>query len=218
MDSAANHIDSTWLRRFNRVVVADATERLIVLSVYCWLVWRLVMPIVEGRALGNFFILISEGLVVAFLLFRRPATQISSNWRTWVLALLATLAPMLVNPSNGPSLVPVLVGAALLMIGMVIQIHAKLTLGRSFGCVPAHRGLRLAGPYRFVRHPMYAGYLLSHAAYLLLNPTLHNSLVYALAYSLQIPRLLEEEQLLSNDPQYLEYRRAVPCRLIPGLF
>jgi protein-S-isoprenylcysteine O-methyltransferase Ste14 len=106
----------------------------------------------------------------------------------------------------------------LLITGMVIQVHAKLTLGRSFGCVPAHRGLQLSGPYRFVRHPMYAGYLVSHAAFLLMNPSLRNTAVYGGCYALQIPRILSEERLLARDPAYREYQRAVPYRLIPGVF
>jgi protein-S-isoprenylcysteine O-methyltransferase Ste14 len=84
--------------------------------------------------------------------------------------------------------------------------------------VPAHRGLKVAGPYRFVRHPMYAGYLLSHAAFLLMNPTVGNVAVYAVCYALQIPRIFAEERLLSRDPEYREYRRTVRYRLIPWLF
>ena len=96
-------------------------------------------------------------------------------------------------------------------MGMVVQLHAKITLGRSFGCVPAHRGLKLSGPYRFVRHPMYAGYLLSHLAFLAMNLTPWNIAVYALCYSLQLPRLLAEERLLSRDRCYRDYRAAVQC-------
>ena len=103
-------------------------------------------------------------------------------------------------------------------MGLIVQVHAKLILGRSFGCVPAHRGLQLSGPYRFVRHPMYAGYLLSHIAFLLVNPTLRNVAAYAFCYALQIPRLLAEERFLAIDPKYREYQANVTSRLIPGIF
>jgi len=91
-------------------------------------------------------------------------------------------------------------------------------LGRSFGVVPAHRGLKLAGPYRFVRHPMYAGYLLSHLAFLTMNCTWWNVGVYAVLYGLQVPRLLAEERLLDTDLRYRAYRTKVRYRLIPGIF
>jgi protein-S-isoprenylcysteine O-methyltransferase Ste14 len=103
-------------------------------------------------------------------------------------------------------------------MGLLVQLHAKLTLGRSIGCIPANRGLKLAGPYRFVRHPMYAGYLLSHLAFLAMNPTAWNLAVYALCYGVQVPRLMAEERLLGGDPRYREYQAAVRYRLIPGLF
>jgi protein-S-isoprenylcysteine O-methyltransferase Ste14 len=103
-------------------------------------------------------------------------------------------------------------------MGMVIQVLAKLALGRSLGCVPAHRGLKLSGPYGCVRHPMYAGYLLSHLAFLLMNPTWWNLTAYALAYVLQVPRLLAEERLLAHDPQYRAYQAAVRYRLVPFVF
>ncbi len=111
-----------------------------------------------------------------------------------------------------------MIGASLLLMGTILQVHAKLVLGRSFGCVPANRGLKLNGPYRFVRHPMYAGYLLGHIAFLMMNPTAWNWVVYAACYSLQIPRMLTEERLLSEDHRYRAYQSAVTYRLIPGLF
>jgi len=103
-------------------------------------------------------------------------------------------------------------------MGALIQLHAKLTLGLSFGCVPAHRGLKLAGPYRFVRHPMYAGYLIGHVAYLLINPTGWNVAIYALCYCLQIPRILTEERILGRDPAYRAFSQRVRYRLLPGIF
>lgn len=209
---------SLHLMRTNGVARADAAERLIVLLVYLGLVVRLVLHASQTGQFANLLLLASEGLVVLFLVLRRPAMQISTAWREWALALGATLAPLLVHPSDGPSLASPAAGAMLLVTGMVIQVHAKLALGRSFGCVPAHRGLQFAGPYRFVRHPMYAGYLLSHAAFLLMNPTLGNTAIYAAGYALQIPRIYAEERLLCRDPKYREFQRIVQYRLIPWLF
>ena len=84
--------------------------------------------------------------------------------------------------------------------------------------MPANRGVKLGGPYRYVRHPMYAGYLLCHVAFLLLNPSPWNLVVYALCDGLQVPRILAEERLLCRDGTYAAYRARVRWRLIPGVF
>jgi protein-S-isoprenylcysteine O-methyltransferase Ste14 len=191
---------------------------LLILALYGWLVARLLGKFLTDGGAVNLLLLPSEGMVVVFLLVRRPATTISWRPIEWLLALAATISPMLVNTGIGEPLIPVAAAAFLLLMGLVVQVWAKLTLGRSLGLVPAHRGLKVSGPYRFVRHPMYAGYMLSHLAYLLVNPTWWNLAVYGLCYSLQIPRLLAEERLLRRDPNYRAYEKVVRSRLIPAVF
>lgn len=196
----------------------DWGERVIVLVLYGWLVARILMSYSDDGRLANLLLLPSEGLVVVFLLLRRRTTEISRSPWEWLMALAATCAPLMVTPGVGSPLIAPVAAALLLLVGMLLQVHAKLVLGRSFGCVPAHRGLKLVGPYRFVRHPMYAGYLLGHTAFLLINPTPWNACVYLVSYATQVPRLLAEERLLGRDPAYREYQAQVRFRLIPWLF
>jgi protein-S-isoprenylcysteine O-methyltransferase Ste14 len=196
----------------------DWAERTSVLVLYVWLVWRILAKYWADNSLGNLLLLPSEGLAVVFLLVRRRTSQISRRPLEWAMAMSATCAPLLVIPGGTPLPFAIRFAPFLLMVGMALQIHAKITLGRSFGCVPAHRGLKLGGPYRFVRHPMYAGYLLSHTAFLAMNVTLWNAAVYLVSYALQVPRLLAEERMLSRDPNYQSYAAEVPYRLIPRLF
>lgn len=196
----------------------DLFERGLILVLYGWLVARLVISIRHGADLANGLLLVSEGLVVVFLLIRRPTTEVSRDPRDWLLAILATCGPFLVSVGHGSPLVPVPVAASIWLLGTLLQISAKLALGRSFGCVPANRGLKAGGPYRMVRHPMYAGYLLSHVAFLLMNPTSLNFAVYVFCDGLQIPRILVEERLLGRDSAYREYVRKVSWRVLPGIF
>jgi protein-S-isoprenylcysteine O-methyltransferase Ste14 len=196
----------------------DWVEKVFVLVLYAWLVSRILVNYFNNGGLTNLLLLPSEGVVVIFLLVRRRTNSISRSPVEWILAMAATCVPLFVTPGVGHPLIPPSIAAAVLLVGIFLQVHAKFTLGRSFGCVPAHRGLKLEGPYRFVRHPMYAGYLLSHLAFFAVNPTLWNVAIYSLAYLLQIPRLLAEERLLSRDPGYSEYKSVVRYRLIPLLF
>jgi protein-S-isoprenylcysteine O-methyltransferase Ste14 len=203
--------------RERSAVVLDLFERAIVLALYGWLVARIFGRFETTADLASLLLLPSEGLVVVFMAIRRPTERVSRSPRDWAIAVGATCAPMLVA-RGGAALISPALAATVLMFGMIVQVHAKLALGRRFGCVPAHRGLQLGGPYRFVRHPMYAGYLLGHAAYLAINPTAWNLVAYALCYALQIPRLLSEERLLAGDPSYQSYCALVRWRLLPGLF
>jgi protein-S-isoprenylcysteine O-methyltransferase Ste14 len=199
-------------------MLLDAVERLTIAALYVWLVVRLVRDMGSGSQLANGLLLISEGLVIVFLLTRKTTTEVSLIPSHWLLSIAATCGPLLVNPSRGQPIVPVAFAAGLWLVGTLTQVAAKIALGRSFGCIPANRGLKGGGPYRLVRHPMYAGYLLSHAAFLLMNPTLGNLLIYAICDAVQIPRILVEEQLLGRDPSYARYREQVRWRIVPGLF
>ncbi|MGF6547374.1 methyltransferase family protein [Paraburkholderia youngii] len=99
-----------------------------------------------------------------------------------------------------------------------MQIHAKWSLGRSFGLLPANRGVVVAGPYRVVRHPLYLGYLVTDIGFLAANFGMHNLIVIVAQWTLQVVRIVMEEQLLSNDAAYREYTRRVHYRLIYGVF
>jgi protein-S-isoprenylcysteine O-methyltransferase Ste14 len=75
------------------------------------------------------------------------------------------------------------------------------------------------GPYRVVRHPMYAGAIVM----LLFTPPALGSWVAAACLLpiilVIVVRLLDEERfLLANLPGYAEYRQQVRYRLVPGLW
>ncbi len=196
----------------------DTLERVIILALYIWLVTRLLASMSHGGHFFNGLLLISEGLVILFLVTRRASREMSFRPYDWALALLATACPLIVSPSLGRPLVSPVYAACLWSAGTFIQVMAKLTLGRSFGCVAANRGLKSGGPYHFVRHPMYSGYVLSHVAFWLVNPTWGNLFLYLLCNLVQIPRIMAEERLLSRDPGYRNYCLNVPWRVLPGMF
>jgi protein-S-isoprenylcysteine O-methyltransferase Ste14 len=200
-------------------MILEWGERIAVLSLYGWLVAKIVAPFFTGHGnAGNLILLLSEGIVLLMILFRRSTKHISLRPADWLLAFSATIAPMFVYPDSTHHLIPPIFGTVTMLMGLTVQIYAKMVLGRSCGCVAANRGLKFFGPYRYVRHPIYAGYLLSDLGFLLMNPTVWNLLVCIICYSLQIPRLLAEERLLRQDESYSKYMEQVRFRLIPKVF
>ena len=163
-------------------------------------------------------LVISELLGVFLILTRRFASTISRHPIDWALSLMAVNAPLLATPAPPSTFIPLQITTALMIAGMIIQISAKAALWRSFGLVPANRGIKTGGPYRFLRHPMYAGYTLTHIGFLLGFPSLQNSLLYFAAFSIEVARLFREELILNQDPLYRDYAARVRYRLLPGVF
>lgn len=192
----------------------DRIEQVTIVALWSLLVWRVLQSPNHMAPL----VLIAETSVALFVLFRRPTERISMRLGDWLLAATATYAPLLIVPSA--ELWPVLEvpAVALILFGNVVQISGKLFLRRSFGIAPANRGIKRDGLYRFVRHPIYAGYLFTHIGILMIMPSLVNLVIYAIGWWAQILRIQAEEALLTQDPDYRDYLQQTRWRLIPGLY
>ena len=201
-----------------RLVNWDLLEKIIVTVLLGTLAMRMIPAAVASGTWQNWIILLAEGCVAFFVLIRRPTKTITRRPGDWVLGFAGTFAAMLAIPSSNAPLIPLEICLFLMLTGLFIQLYAKFILRRSFGVVAANRGVKIGGPYRFVRHPMYAGYALTHVGFLLSGPTAWNLFVYALAIGLNIARVIAEERVLMADPVYREMAARVRYRLIPGIF
>ena len=202
-----------WELAFQRAI--DTCERVFVVLLFV----RFVVAISHSIAMRpyNILLLISEGLIALFILIRRPASNITTRPLDWLIAIGGTCLPLFMRPGAQP-LLPALIGTTLMFTGLSLSIWAKLSLRRSFGLAAASRGAVISGPYRFVRHPMYAGYIIVYIGFLLNNPLMRNLYLYAATLVLQVMRLLAEERILKTDPAYDAYARRVHFRLIPAVF
>jgi protein-S-isoprenylcysteine O-methyltransferase Ste14 len=197
----------------------DIVEKLFVLGLFGLMAWRVYQSVGSGGSWLNYLQLSAEALAVGLILIRRRASELSLIPMDWALAVGATAAPLLVAPmAHSAPLAPVGVCAGLMLTGLLFQVIAKLTLRFSFGMAPANRGLKVNGPYRIVRHPIYAAYLIGQAGFFLLNPSLWNAAVYGVGLGLQIFRIAAEERVLSHDAAFATFRAATPYRLIPGVY
>jgi protein-S-isoprenylcysteine O-methyltransferase Ste14 len=161
---------------------------------------------------------ISECLPVLLVMIRRSGS-VTREVYPFLLALIGTAAPLLVRPmQNHADFVPIAVIAGIMTAGVFINVSAKVALWRSFGLAPANRGVRAGGPYRFIRHPMYLGYVVTQAGFLLANPSIANLAIYPLAWTAQLLRIREEEKFLLEDDTYRELAQRVRFRLIPGVY
>ena len=196
-------------------LLIDYAERALLVALYLMLFQRLAPSL--GREPVNTLLLLSESIVVGFVVLRRTSAKVTKNPLEWLMALAGTLPPLFLRP-GGHALAPTFFCAMLMFGGLLIHVWAKLTLRRSFGMAPANRGVKIEGPYRIVRHPMYLGYAITWTGFVLLNPTWLNAGLCLFAATMQIMRILAEERLLGGDGAYRGYLVRVRFRVIPGLF
>jgi protein-S-isoprenylcysteine O-methyltransferase Ste14 len=197
-----------------RAIALDLAERGFVLLLMALFLIRLA-PMIESGAC-NILIAISEGLSAVLILTRRPGAMMASPY-AWTIAIAGTCAPLLVAP-GGARLIGGTAPLVLMATGLAVSISAKAFLRRSFGILPANRGVQRAGPYRLVRHPMYAGYVLTHAGFLISSFCLRNVAAYAICWTAMVLRIRAEEAILAHDPAYRDFQGAVRYRLIPFLW
>ncbi|WP_372619343.1 methyltransferase family protein [Falsiroseomonas sp.] len=201
-----------------RAMALDLAERVIVSLLLGFLAMRFIPSIVNDGNVVNLLLFVSEAVVVGFIVFRRPAKTISRNSSDWLYGFAGTGLALLAVPGGEGALAPAGLVVGLMTAGFLLQFWAKLVLRRSFGVVAANRGVKASGPYRLVRHPMYAGYLLTHIGFLLAAPALWNVAVYAALWCFQLLRIRAEERVLREDPAYLALSAQVRHRLIPGVY
>jgi protein-S-isoprenylcysteine O-methyltransferase Ste14 len=157
-----------------------------------------------------------EGWVALMFLVRRPATEVSFSRLAWIAAPIGTFAMLLGRPAEG-GLSP-LVCEFVQLAGVGFALVSLTALGRSFGFVAANRGVKTRGPYGLVRHPAYAGYLITYVGFVAENPSIRNLALLLVGTTFQLVRIREEEQLLLRDSSYARYRERVRYRLIPLVY
>lgn len=204
--------------RFDKWMVLDLIERILVTALFVHFAGKMFVAYSAFANIGVVLLVISEVLVLFLILTRGRTDKISVNPADWILAFTGTVAPLLATPSMPNPVVPVQLCIGLMLMGLCLQISAKFILWRSFGIVAANRGVKIHGPYRFIRHPIYAGYFVTHVGFLLDSPSLWNTVLYLTALAIQIARLKREERILMLDPTYQTYSASVRYRLLPGLF
>jgi protein-S-isoprenylcysteine O-methyltransferase Ste14 len=164
-------------------------------------------------------LLVGESLVVVLTIVRRRAIAVDRSAAAAIMTTVSLAGPAMLRATSLPASLTSDQATALLSgIGLLLVVVGKMTLGRSFGVVPANRGIVVRGPYTFVRHPIYTGYLITHAAFLIAHPAPWNLLVLGLADSALVVRALMEERVLSADAGYRQYCRRVGWHLVPGVF
>ena len=204
--------------RFASGVVSDLVARAIVIVLFSLMSANLFSDYLQTGHVSGLMLLVSEALVVVLTIIRRRTSLVDRSAAGVIATAVSLAGPPLVRAYGDSHLLPDAATAIVSAAGVMIVIVGKMALGRSFGIAPANRGVVVRGPYLLVRHPIYSGYLLTHAAFLVAHPTPWNAAVFLVADTALVVRALIEERMLGTDVKYQSYCRRVGWHLVPGVF
>jgi protein-S-isoprenylcysteine O-methyltransferase Ste14 len=150
-----------------------------------------VLPIIRGSAIarGKGFMPKAIALIGGYIII--PMGALSLTWRPdWLLT----------------------VTTAGIIALTAVEVWALMTLRRSFSVFPEARKLVVHGPYGYVRHPLYAIYIVSYVLVALPRIGLLALLLATLGIAAQVMRSKREEEVLrSAFPEYDNYAARVPA-------
>jgi protein-S-isoprenylcysteine O-methyltransferase Ste14 len=156
--------------------------------------------------------------IMAIMSFARFAPRTSAvNWRTLAATGGMLILPGFMRPTAMSTGALATTGLIFELFGVMLTQVARVYMGRSFGILPANRGIVSKGPFRSVRHPIYFGWLILSLGYAMSFASERNILLIAMTLPFMVWRIGQEEVHLSADPEYLRYMQQVRYRLWPGL-
>ncbi len=199
-------------------LLSDLAARAVIVVLFSMMTVRFTADFLTSGRVTGLMLVFSELLVVVMTLVRRHAASVDRGVRARALTALSMIGPPLVRPAAIVALAPQLLTAGVSLAGLLIVIGGKLSLGRSFGLMPANRGIVSTGLYRLVRHPIYMGYLITHVAFVAANPSLWNVALLVAADIALLARAVCEEATLARDQDYRTYQQLVRWRVLPGVF
>jgi protein-S-isoprenylcysteine O-methyltransferase Ste14 len=156
--------------------------------------------------------------VMAVMSFARFAPRSATvNLRTIPASGAMLFLPCFMRPIDRSTGALATAGLIFELCGVLTTQISRVYMGRSFGVLPANRGIVSKGPFRWVRHPIYFGWLILSIGYAMSFSNLRNILLIVVTLPFMVWRIDQEEAHLRADPEYRGYVDQVRYRLLPGV-
>lgn len=186
--------------------------------------WFLIAMLPAGREIkfslagAANLVWLTGAAVMAVMSFARFAPRSTTvNLQTIVASGGMMILPCFMRPINQSRGALATTGLIFELLGVVLTQVSRVYMGRSFGILPANRGVVSKGPFRWIRHPIYLGWLVLSIGYATSYVTDRNVILIAVTFVLMVWRIYQEEAHLSADPAYRGYMDRVRYRLLPGI-
>ena len=158
-------------------------------------------------------------MIVATTFTRLPPVSSAPGISPRVVALLGTFVTLTFVALPPVEIAPGVKVASdiLVIVGFSLCIWCLWWLGRSFSIMAQARRLVIKGPYRLIRHPLYACEGVALAGLILSKPSWAAITIVASVLVFQYLRMMNEEKVLRETfPEYGAYAQMTPM-LIPCL-
>lgn len=204
--------------RLHQLLCTGWFDKVVAIAMVAYSLSMTVGFIREKRGLPLVLIVLRITIHNGLLLFRRKPESITLSPGYWLIALAGAYWELLYGLArNVPSVVllPTLVTDGLSIIAALWFLFSRVSLGRSFGVLPADRGIISGGAYRFVRHPIYTAGFVAGIAYLFSHFSIANAAILSSGMAVIVAKALIEERFLCGNAGYLDYMKRIRYRFIP---
>ena len=208
-----------WQRFFDALTIPWVDKTIAVLAVLPF-AYNLFRIMKSGQMnLSRASIVIQFSIIIITMVMRTTPVRVTPNPWYWLLAFGVTYFGLFVAifAERGTALLPDVVSNSISILALVVAVYARLSLGRSIGFVPAQRDIITRGAYRFVRHPIYTGLILSYVGFSLHMFSPRNVTMSLIVIGLIVLKSFIEEGFLREVPDYADYLDRVRWRWFPGL-
>jgi protein-S-isoprenylcysteine O-methyltransferase Ste14 len=161
-------------------------------------------------------------LVVWLILIRSQPVAKARGWQPRVSAIMGSNLfylgmPFIASRTDLP-LWLYAVSGVLIITGGIATIYSLSYLGRSFSIMAQARRVVTDGPYRLVRHPLYAAEFIGYLGVFIQYASGIGAALLVVQCCFQVFRMFNEESVLrATFPEYAAYTARTAC-LIPGVW
>ncbi len=193
----------------------EKTANLLLILISAPFVYNYYQSLVTEFKLSVLMLLLKQMLILFFFLIRSIPKEVTVSPFEWYVGIMGSWVVISFIPVAGDEYIA---AEIFQFIGLTITTVGLLSLNTSFGIVPANRGVKTAGFYRYIRHPLYLGYLVADIGFLINNVFWWNFIVAIGVAFFLVLRIHYEEKFLSQDEAYKDYMQQTRYRLMPGVY
>lgn len=154
----------------------------------------------QQTSLLFYLLMVLRDVVASYFFLKRTKAEAKAGKFISLLAYLSAAIPLMYFKPEQFDRDIFLISDILSIVGFLFVVLATIELGTSLGIAPAKRTHVHTGIYRWIRHPMYTGYVTSEIGLVLINS--QNIYLFSISILLYRYRSKKETKVLKRIPKW----------------